>query len=188
MKVREYSGVKEPRLSNFWNAWSASTAERWEVDAGNEAKKIDKMTRDQLVEYVMDVTKYSLTEGSVPLANMMYQFVDLVDKNFQDGRRADVVFRTTMNSIFEKLQSRLNDVNFIDTERINKTDDIKNIEAVLAENISAFDYTALDLVHQRMVRKAKQAETIKQRIENRRLSRNLSGFVHRFQNWVFFIR
>ena len=55
-------------------------------------------------------------------------------------------------------------------------------------NISTSDYTALDLVHQRMVIKAKQTETIKQRIENRRLSRNLSGFVHRFQNWVFFIR
>ena len=116
---------------------------------------------------------------------MMYQFVDLVDKNFQDGRRADVVFRTTMNSIFEKLQSRLNDVNFIDTERINKTDDIKNIEAVLAENISAFDYTALDLVHQRMVRIAKQTETFKQTVENRRLSRNLSGFIHNFQD-IFF--
>ena len=45
------------------------------------------------------------------------------------------------------------------------TDDIKNIEAVMAENISTSDYTALDLVHQHMVRIAKKTEAIKQRIE-----------------------
>ena len=175
-----YSGVEEPRPSYFWNAWSACTPERWKMDADNESIKIDKMTRGQLVEYVMDLTDCSFTKDPDPWGNMEKQFMDLVDKNFEDGRRADVVFRATMNSIFEKLQSRLNDVNFIDTDCIYNTDDIKNIEAVMTGNISTSDYTALDLVHQRMVRKAKKTEAIKQRIENRRLSRNLSGYVYFF--------
>ena len=183
-----YSGVEEPRPSYFWNAWSACTAERWKMDADLEAQKIDKMTRGQLIEYVMDLTRFQdpvwFLHGSAPMNNMRKQFTDLIGKNFQDGRRADTVFRVTMKSIFEKIQSRLNDVNLIDLECIYNTEDIKSIEAVMAGNISTSDYTALFLVHQRMVRRAKQLETTKQRIENRKHSRNLSSFIHRFQNLI----
>ena len=180
-----YSGVEEPRPSYFWNAWSACTPERWKMDADLEAQKIDKMTREQLIEYVMDLTMSSTVNDGLKYAlNMRKQFADLADKNFQDGRRADTVFRVTMKSIFEKIQSRLNDVNLIDLECIYNTEDIKSIEAVMAGNISTSDYTALFLVHQRMVRRAKQLETTKQRIENRKHSRNLSGFIHRFQNLI----
>jgi len=176
-----YSGVEEPRPSYFWNAWSACTAEQWKKDADLEAQKIDKMTRGQLIEYVMD-----LTRNWILTRNMRNQFQDLLDKAFQDGRRADEVFRVTMKSIFEKLQFRLNDDNLIDVEFIYITEDIKSIEAVMTGNISAPDYTALFLVHQRLVRRAKQLEpaAIKQRIENRKHSRNLSGFIHRFQNII----
>ena len=183
-----YSGVEEPRPSYFWNAWSACTAERWKMDADLEAQKIDKMTRGQLIEYVMDLTRFQdpvwFLHGSAPMNNMRKQFTDLIGKNFQDGRRADTVFRVTMKSIFEKIQSRLNDVNLIDLECIYNTDDIKSIEAVMTGNISTSDYTALFLVRQRMVRRAKQLETTKQRIENRKHSRNLSSFIHRFQNLI----
>ena len=183
-----YSGVEEPRPSYFWNAWSACTAERWKMDADLEAQKIDKMTRGQLIEYVMDLTRFQdpvwFLHGSAPMNNMRKQFTDLIGKNFQDGRRADTVFRVTMKSIFEKIQSRLNDVNLIDLECIYNTEDIKSIEAVMAGNILTSDYTALFLVRQRMVRRAKQLETTKQRIENRKHSRNLSSFIHRFQNLI----
>ena len=182
-----YSGVEEPRPSYFWNARSACTAERWKMDADLEAQKIDKMTRDQLIEYVMDLTRsqdpVGFLHGSASW-NMRRQFEDLLSKNFQDGRRADTVFRVTMKSIFEKIQSRLNDVNLINLDCIYNTEDIKSIEVVMAGNISTSDYTALFLVHQRMVRRAKQLETTKQRIENRKHSRNLSGFIHRFQNLI----
>ena len=187
-----YSGVEEPRPSYFWNAWSACTAERWKMDADLEAQKIDKMTRNQLIEYVMDLTRFQdpvwFLHGSAPLNNMRKQFTDLIGKNFQDGRRADTVFRVTMKSIFEKIQSRLNDVNLIDLECIYNTEDIKSIEAVMAGNISTSDYTALFLVHHCMVKKGKHIlydrETTKQRIENRKHSRNLSGFIHRLQNLI----
>ena len=182
-----YSGVEEPRPSYFWNARSACTAERWKMDADLEAQKIDKMTRDQLIEYVMDLTRLQdpvgFLHGSASW-NMRKQLEDLVDKNFQDGRRAEIVFREMINSIFEKLQSRLNDVNLIDLECIYNTKDFKSIQAVMNGNISTSDYTALCLVYQRMVRRTKQLESIKQRIENRKHSRNLSGFIHRFQNLI----
>ena len=182
-----YSGVEEPRPSYFWNAQSACTAERWKMDADLEAQKIDKMTRDQLIEYVMDLTRsqdpVGFLHGSASW-NMRRQFEDLVNKNFQDGRRADIVFRETIKSIFEKLQSRLNDVNLVDVECIYTTEDIKSIEAVMTGDLSLSDYTVICLVRQRMVRKAKQLETTKQRIENRKHSRNLSGFIHRFQNLI----
>ena len=179
-----YSGVEEPRPSYFWNSWSACTAEQWKKDADLEATKIDKMTRGQLIEYVMDLTRSSTTIQYY--MNMRNQFQDLLNKTFQDGRKADDVFRVTMKSIFEKLQSRLTDVNLVDHEFIYITEDIKSIEAVMTGNISTSDYTALFLVHQRMVRRAKQLEptAIKQRIENRKHSRNLSGFIHRFQNII----
>ena len=182
-----YSGVEEPRPSYFWNARSACTAERWKMDADLEAQKIDKMTRDQLIEYVMDLTRLQDPVGFLhgsPSWNMRKQLEDLVDKNFQDGRRAEIVFREMINSIFEKLQSRLNDVNLIDLECIYNTKDFKSIQAVMNGNISTSDYTALCLVYQRMVRRTKQLESNKQRIENQKHSRNLSGFIHRFQNLI----
>ena len=180
-----YSGVEEPRPSYFWNAWSACTPERWKMDADLEAQKIDKMTREQLIEYVMDLTMSStVNDGLKYLLNMEKQFADLADKNFQDGRRADIVFRATLKSIFELLQSRLNDVNLIDFECVYKSEDVKNIDTVMAGNISTSDYTALLLVHQYMIREAKQLETTKQRIENRKLSRHLSGFIHRLSYWI----
>ena len=185
-----YSGVEEPRPSYFWNARSACTAERWKMDADLEAQKIDKMTRGQLIEYIVDLTvSSSLKEGSAPSNNMRKQFTDLIGKNFQDGRRADIVFKVTMKSIFEKIQSRLNDVNLIDLECIYNTNDIKSIQAVMNGNISTSDYTALCLVYQRMVRRAKELETTKQRIENRKHSRNTCrvsfiGFKILFANWM----
>ena len=182
-----YSGVEEPRPSYFWNARSACTAERWKMDADLEAQKIDKMTRDQLIEYVMDLTRLQDPVGFLhgsPSWNMRKQLEDLVDKNFQDGRRAEIVFREMINSIFEKLQSRLNDANLIDLECIYNTKDFKSIQAVMNGNISTSDYTALCLVYQRMVRRTKQLESNKQRIENQKHSRNLSGFIHRFQNLI----
>ena len=179
-----YSGVEEPRPSYFWNAQSACTAERWKMDADLEAQKIDKMTRSQLIEYVMDLT--GLQDSC--RWNMRKQFADLVNKNFQDGRRADIVFRETIKSIFEKLQSRLNDVNLVDVECVYTTEDIRSIEEVMTGDISTSDYTALFLVHHCMVKKGKHIlydrETTKQRIENRKHSRNLSGFIHRLQNLI----
>lgn len=174
------SGVEEPRPSYFWNAWSACTAERWKLDADLETQKIEKMTREQLIEYITDLTRKHKHFAT----NMRKQFADLADKNFQDGRRADIVFRATLKSIFELLPSRLNDVNLIDVECVYKCEDIKNIETVMAGNISASDYTALLCVHQSMTREAKQLEATKQRIENRKLSRHLSGFIHHLSGWI----
>ena len=184
-----YSGVEEPRPSYFWNAWSACTPERWKMDADLEIQKIGKMTREQLIEYVMDLTRSSTVEGGLKYAlNMRKQYEDLVNKNFRDGRRADIVFRATMESIFDKLQSRLNDVNLIDVECIYNTEDIISLETVMAGNMSTSDYTALFLVHQCMVKKGKHLvydrETTKQRIENRKHSRHLSGFIHRLSGWI----
>ena len=186
-----YSGVEEPRPSYFWNAWSACTAERWKMDADLEIQKISKMTREQLIEYVMDLTKSQDPVGFVHGSaswNMRKQYEDLVNKNFRDGRRADIVFRATMESIFDKLQSRLNDVNLIDVECIYNTEDIISLETVMAGNMSTSDYTALFLVHQCMVKKGKHLvydrETTKQRIENRKHSRHLSGFIHRLSGWI----
>ena len=184
-----YSGVEEPRPSYFWNAWSACTPERWKMDADLEIQKIGKMTREQLIEYVMDLTRSSTVEGGLKYAlNMRKQYEDLVNKNFRDGRRADIVFRATMESIFDKLQSRLNDENLIDVECIYNTEDITSLETVMAGNMSTSNYTALFLVHQCMVKKGKHLlyvrETTKQRIENRKHSRHLSGFIHRLSGWI----
>ena len=144
------------------------------------------------ISNVIDVTKSQHPVGFVHGSaswNMRKQYEDLVNKNFRDGRRADVVFRATMESIFDKLQSRLNDENLIDVECIYNTEDITSLETVMAGNMSTSDYSALFLVHQCMVKKGKHLvydrETTKQRIENRKHSRHLSGFIHRLLGWIY---
>ena len=172
-----YSGVKEPKPSYFWNAWSACTADQWKMDAVNESEKISKMKRHVLIEYIMDLT----TSQSVSaVLNMRKQYLDLRKIGAQD------VFATIMKNIFDKLQSRLHET-VGDADKvfsIQNNEDITNIEKVMAGNVSTADFTALFLVHQYILRQAKlEAElepashrNIRHMNENQLCNHYLKGF------------
>ena len=114
-----YSGVKEPKPSYFWNAWSACTAERWKMDAVNESERISRMERPVLIEYITDLT----TSHSVSaIVNMGKQFSDLKRIGAED------VFYSTMDSLFDKLQLRLHET-VGDVDQANE--DITSIENLL---------------------------------------------------------
>ena len=136
------------------------------------------MSRVEFVEYIKD-----FTTSDMSVFNLGNQFDDLTDKNFDDGRRAHDVFLVTMKSIFDLLQSRLDEM---DNDLKVLNNNIKNIDIVMHGNLISSDYTVLYLVHQVMVKKAKRLEilTKENRPENRRLCRMMLGFVHRVEVWI----
>ena len=171
-----YSGVKEPKPSYFWNAWSACTAERWKMDAVNESERISKMERPVLIEYITDLT----TSHSVSaIVNMGKQFSDLKRIG------AEEIFYPTMKCLFDKLRLRLYET-VGDVDQTNE--DIISIETVMDENISTANFTALFLVYQHMVRHEKleaELEPASQR-STRRKNQNLiyNKHLNGFKKWL----
>ena len=173
-----YSGVREPKPSYFWNAWSACTAERWKMDAVNEAERISKMDRSVLIEYIMDLT----TSHSVSaIVNMGKQFLDLRRLGAED------VFVTTMKNFFVELQLRLLET-VGDADNSQNNEDITNIEIVMAGNVSTADFTALFLVHQYILRQAKleaELEPASHRIARHMNENQLCNhYLRGFQQWL----
>ena len=173
-----YSGVREPKPSYFWNAWSACTAERWKMDAVNESERISKMERPVLIEYITELT----TSHSVSaIVNMGKQFLDLRRLGAED------VFVTTMNNIFIELQLRLLQT-VGDADNSQNNEDITNIEIVMAGNVSTADFTALFLVHQYILRQAKleaELEPVSHR-NTRHMNENqlCNHYLRGFQQWL----
>ena len=166
---------KTPK-SAFWKCDATWTPETWKIKANEESQKIDEMSRVALIEYIKD-----FTGTPVATVNLKKQLLEFVDKDFEDGRPAQVVFRETMKSIFDKLQTRLGE---FDVHHIHETDDIRNVRKLMTGDISTSDYTVLYLVHRHMVKKAKQIETMKQKQENGKYSRILLGFIYRYKAYI----
>ena len=158
----------KPPKSYFWRSHTLFP-ESWKIDADREIQRITQMSRNELIEYIKDLT------GTIPPE---MQFHSLRNKNFDDGRRAGDVYLVTINSIFGLLESRLEKV---ELNHINELIDINNVETVMNGDISSSDYTVLYLVHQSMIKHAKKQETMKQRQENRKCRRTLLGYIHRFE-------
>ena len=162
------------KVPYFWQAWSACRPETWKMDADEEFRRISKMPRAELLEYIKVIA------NGFPGMNLTRQFSDLANKSFDDGKRAQDVFLSTLKSIFDLMQSRLVD---IDNDLKALNNDMGNVETVMAGNITSSDYTVLYLVHQIMVKKAKRLEILakENRPENRKYCRMVLGFIHRVE-------
>ena len=171
------------KVPYFWQAWSACRPETWKMDADEEFRRISKMPRAELLEYIKVIV------NGLPGMNLRRQFWDLANKSFDDGRRAQDVFLSTLKSIFDLLQSRLVETDH-DLDVLGN--DIKNIEIVMSGNITSSDYTVLFLVHQKLVKKEKRLATMaKDKIpenrklpENRKYCRMLLGFMHQVERAI----